>query len=307
VFSGRDPFARRNRLRIALLVVLATVNYWLAVCAAAIATGLIVVLWLVSEGGLDDLRVLGVLLAVSVAIAIPIGSVIALVQVPLQRRRLERRVLTETGAVLAAPEDHRRIQNLLEGLSIAGDVPVPRFAVIADPAPNAFGVGTRPRKAVLAVTAGLIESLTRDELEAVLSYEMSRIRSWDVALSSWTVALTGAALDVTEDDGLKSIIGWLPRKFADRLQVWALRGLGEERDKAAIRFTRHPHALLRALEKLEADPAEVTRVSRATAPLWLEVPRRVVQARSDRLGRELLLADRIAALRAVVGYSTSSS
>jgi Zn-dependent protease with chaperone function len=301
----RDPFALRNRLRIFVLVVLATVNYWLAVCAAAVATGLIVVLWLLSEGGLDDFRVLGVLLALSVAIAIPVGSVIALVQVPLQRGRLERRVLAETGAVVAAPQDHRRIQNLLEALSIAGDVPVPRFAVITDPVPNAFGVGTRPRKALLAVTSGLIENLTRDELEAVLSYEMSRIRSWDVALSSWTVALTGAALDATEDDGLKSIIGWLPRRFADRLQVWALRGLGSERDKAAVRFTRHPHALLRALEKLQANPAEVTRVSRATAPLWIEVPTRVLRAaspgRAAVLERELLLADRISALRAMVG------
>jgi heat shock protein HtpX len=303
--DGRDPFARRNRLRIFVLVVLATVNYWLAVCAAAVATGLVIVLWLASEGGLDDLRVLGFLIAFAVVVGIPVGSVIALVRVPLQRRRLEKKVLTETGAVIAAPADHPEVRNLLDGLAIAGGIPVPRFAVIPDPSPNAFGVGTRPRKAVLAVTTGLMGTLTRDELEAILSYEMSRISSWDVALTSWTVALTGAALDVTEDDGLASIIGWLPRRFADRLQVWALRGLGGERDKAAVRFTRHPHALLRALEKLHANQSEVTRVSRATAPLWVEVPTMALRAgspaRAAHLERELLLSERIAALRAMVG------
>jgi heat shock protein HtpX len=214
-------------------------------------------------------------------------------------------VLAETGASVAAPTDHPRVQNLLEGLAIAGGLPVPRFAVIADPAPNAFGVGTRPRRAVIAVTTGLLEQLTRDEIEAILSYEMSRISSWDVALTSWTVALTGGALDATDDDGLASIIGWLPRRFAERLQVWALRGIGLERDKAAVRFTRHPHALLRALEKLSADVHEVTRVSRTTAPLWIEVPLTVITSsspeRAARLQRELLLSERIASLRALVG------
>jgi heat shock protein HtpX len=304
--DSRDPFARRNRLRISVVVVLSIVNYWLAVCAAAVATGIIVVLWLASEGGFDDLRVIGVLLAVAIVIAIPVGSVIALVQVPLQRRRLERRVLAETGAVVADPSQHVEIRNLLDGLALAGGVPAPRFAVIPDPVPNAFGVGTKPEKAIVAVTAGLLHHLTRDETEAVLAYEVSRIRSWDVALSSWTVALTGGALDATGDDGLKSIIGWLPRRFAERLQVWALRDLGTERDKAAVRFTRHPKALLRALEKLHANPAEVTLVSRATAPLWVEVPVAVLRAttspkRAARLIAELDLGDRIAALRAMVG------
>jgi heat shock protein HtpX len=306
--EDRDPFARRNRLRIFAVVVLSVVNYWLAVCAAAIATGVLVVFWLVSEGGFDDLRVIGVLLAAAVVIAVPVGSVIALFQVPLQRRRLERRVLAETGAVVADRRQGDVVANLLDGLAIAGGVPVPRFALIDDPAPNAFGVGTKPKKTVIAVTTGLVAHLTRDELEAVLAYEISRISSWDVALSSWTVALTGGALDATGDDGLKSIIGWLPRRFAERLQVWALRDIGAERDKAAVRFTRHPRALLRALEKLHADPGQVTRVSRTTAPLWIEVPTRVLRAtasprRAERLIAELDLGGRIASLRILVGAS----
>lgn len=305
-------FTHRNRLRIVLLTILAAINYWIATCCAAIVVALTIVIWLVFEGGavpedLDDLKWFGVGLAVLVAGAVVVGTLLAMVRVPFQRRSLERRVLVETGARIAAPDDHVRTRNLLEGLAIAAGVPVPRFAVIDDAAPNSFGVGTRPSKAIIGVTTGLIESFSRDELEAVLAYEVSRIRSYDVALASWTVALTGGALAAVDADGeelLKAVVGWVPRRLASRLQIWALRGQTEGRDRAAIHFTRHPDALISALEVLHADERQIRCVSRATAPLWIEVPVNVVarRTRSSRaLAEELLLPQRIAALRAELG------
>jgi heat shock protein HtpX len=154
------------------------------------------------------------------------------------------------------------------------------------------------------VTTGLGDVLSRDELEAVLAYEVSRIRGWDIALASWTVALTSGAIsavDAAEDDNLfKSVLGWLPRKLGEWLQVWALRDQGGERDRAAVRFTRNPKSLIRALEKLDEDPSRVSRVSRATAPLWVEFPAGVLKGSSKatrRLANELLLDERIDALR----------
>ncbi len=177
--------------------------------------------------------------------------------------------------------------------------------MIDDPAPNSFGVGTRPTSTIVGVTTGLSDKLSRDELEAVLAYEVSRIRSWDVALASWTVALTGGAitaLDSSGDSGVfKGVIGWLPRRFGEWLQVWALRDQGIERDRAGVRFTRNPASLIRALEELDADPPQITHVSRATAPLWIEFPASVLGDSSSgatrRLAKELLLDERIDALR----------
>jgi heat shock protein HtpX len=84
---------------------------------------------------------------------------------------------------------HNEVRNLLDGLAIAAGIPTPRFAMISDPSPNSFGVGTRRRqRAIIAITDGLVDHLSRDELEAVLAYEVTRIRSYDVALASWTVA-----------------------------------------------------------------------------------------------------------------------
>jgi heat shock protein HtpX len=311
-----DLYAHKNRVRIVGLVVLATVNYVIAAAAAGAAIGLAIVAWILGEAGdLTDLFDGGTFLVVAIGVAVivgfstVIGTVVAVFRLPMQRRRLERRVLSETGARVAEVGEHRQVQNLLEALAIAAGIPAPRFALIDDDAPNTFGVGTQPDNTIIGITTGLDELLTRDELEAVLAYEVSRVRSWDVALSSWTVALTGSAIESLETGDLRAIIGWLPLRFARRLQVWALRGVGPERDRAAVRFTRHPQALVDALEKLHADPSQVLRVSYATAPLWIEVPTPAGTASrsAQQLAREVGLENRIAELRQLAGLPPSAT
>ncbi len=303
-----DAFTTRNRFRIPVLILLATVNYWFAIVAAAVATTLTIVVAILAEGGdfiptdFDAIKYLGYFLAGVVALSIVVGTFVALFRLPFQRRRLERQVLAETQARIATPDDYPQVRNLLDGLAIAAGIPVPRFAVIEDRAPNSFSVGTRPAKTIVAVTTGLVDALTRDELEAILAYEVSRIGSWDVALSSWTVALTGGAISAVdgEDDGfLKAAFGWLPRLFAQWIQTWALRDQAHGRDRAAISFTRHPMALIRALEKLDEEQSQVGRVSRATAPLWVEFPTALAgdSRAGRRLARELALSERIEGLR----------
>ena len=127
---------------------------------------------------------------------------------------------------------------------------------------------------------------------------MSRIGSFDVALSSWTVALTSAAISEVDDDGAASIIGWLPYKASVWLQRWALRDSARrDRDRAAVQFTRNPVSLINALEALRDDATQIHSVTRATAPLWIEVPA------SD---GSTLLDGRIAALREITGLEPES-
>jgi len=313
VADTTDLFKRRNRFRIVALVLLATLNYMLAVALATVAVILGLALLAIFNfeiipGSFDEAKWMGIGLGVIVLLSFAVGLVVALVRIPFARRRLERQVLAETGAQLSDGNQHRQVRNLLDGLAIAADIPPPRFAVIDDPAPNSFGVGTRPGTAIVGVTTGLSDALSRDELEAVLAYEVSRIRSWDVALSSWTVALTGGAIsavDANEDQILKAILGWPARRFGEWLQVWALRDQGVERDRDAVRFTRNPLSLLRALEKLDANPSNVQRVTRATGPLWIEFPSNVVAGSTSktvkRLANELLLDERIEHLRKLAG------
>jgi heat shock protein HtpX len=319
VADTTDLFARRNRFRIAALILLATINYCLAVAAAAVAVGLGLLLAALFQFDVfpdsgDGFEALGFVFLGVIVISAVVGLVLALCKIPFARSSLERQVFRETGARIATPSEHVEIKNVLEALAIAAGIPVPRFAVLDDAAPNSFGVGTRPSNTILGITTGLSAVLSRDELEAVLAYEVSRIRSWDVALSSWTVALTSGAIsavDAADDGFLKGIVGWVPRRLGEWLQLWALRDQAFDRDRAAIRFTRNPLSLVRALEKLDADTSQVTKVSRATAPLWIEFPARVVAGSSSRatrrLGQELLLDERIDALRALAGTPPPSS
>jgi heat shock protein HtpX len=254
---------------------------------------------------LESLGAFAVGFAVITVLAAVVGSVIAAVRLPFERSRLEGRVIAETSARMPSPEEHTRVGNLLEGLAIAAGVPVPQFRIVDDDAPNSFGVGTRSEHVLIGLTTGLLDGLTRDELEAILAYELSRVRSYDVALSSWTVALTGSAISSADSTGLRHSLGYFSRRFAYWLQEWAMRDQGRVRDQYALSYTRHPEALVRALEKLDADPQQVGCVSRTTAPLWVEFPDAVLAgselASARRLRSSLLRADRIETLREIVG------
>ncbi len=314
-----DLFARRNRARIAAVLLLATLNYMLAVALAAVAVALGIVITIIfnleifPDDG-DTLKWFGIGIAAIGVVSFVVGLVLGLIRIPFSRRTLERKVLRETGAKIAGGDDQREVRNLLEGLAIASGLPAPRFAVIDDAAPNSFGVGTRPSNTIIGVTTGLAAQLSRDELEAILAYEVSRIAGWDIALASWTVALTSGAIsavDANDDQVLKAFFGYIPRRLAEWLQVWALRDQGVERDRAAVRFTRNPGSLIRALEKLDADSSSITHVSRATAPLWVEFPAHVVSGSSSkatrRLAKELLLDERIEQLRELVRIPPESA
>jgi len=295
---------RRNRLRIVATLLLAGVLYWLAVMLAAVVVGVILFVRVVAEGGdlptdRDGLVVIGVIFLGVIVLSALIGTVISLVRLPVLRSRLEQRVLVETGAQVDTGDDHERVRNILEALAIAADIPPPRFAVVDDDAPNSFAVGTRPSRAIVAVTSGAIVKLSRDELEAILAYEVSRIDSFDVALSSWTVAITGAAI-AAMDDGVTQFVGWVPYKGSIWLQSWATRDTARERDRAAVRFTRNPASLIDALGVLDRDETEIQAVTRATAPLWIEVPRHVYDGDAPRL------SERIAALREIAGLEPES-
>lgn len=290
----------RNRSRIAILILLATLNYCIAAMIGAAMTGVAVVVWVVGNGGTPDswdgVKFLAIGAAVVIAVAAVIGAVVAVFRLPTLRRGLERRVLAESGAVVVDPDVQPRVRNLLDGLAIAAGIDAPRFAIVEDPAPNSFGVGTHPDHTLIAVTTGLIDTLTRDELEAVLAYEITRVASLDVAMASWTAAITGSALAAVAED-TTGLLGRPSRALAQRLQIWALRGQGRERDEQAVRTARNPAALIRALEALSANPATVCRISVATAPLWIEVPEALAGRPGGAALGPLLLTERIAHLR----------
>jgi heat shock protein HtpX len=287
---------KRNRRRIVALAILSVVNYWLAaiIFVFCVVVGSIVAL--IAEGLIEGLDfdilfafigalpeiaefivfdvftspITGIVALVFVAV----GTVFALISLVFRLGRVERRVLAETGAQIISRGSDVQLENLVDGLAISAGVPPPRLAMVEDPAPNAFAVGRKPEQAIIGVTRGLLDELSRDETEAVMSYEISRIASLDIALSTWAVAVTGHTIELWENTNRLSVtLGlWVPKMLATRLRAFTLRGQAAQQDLLAVRFTRNPRALLDALVKLQQDPQVIGRVSSGTAPLWIETP-----------------------------------
>ena len=138
--------------------------------------------------------------------------------------------------------------------------------------PNSFGVGhpSRPARSSGVTTWLRLEQLNPDQLEAVLAYEVSRIRSWDVALGELDRRAPPAARSPRRSRGRRQ----RPVQRRDRLAATTASLNGCRCGRCATRASSAigpgcgspvtPASLIRALEKLDADSVEISRVSRAT-------------------------------------------
>src|SRR5262245_33078513 len=200
-------------------------------------------------------------LMIGAGVSLAIGAFSGVSAVVHHLRSAHERTLAELGAVPLGPGDLPVVDNLLQELSIATGTPRPAAALVADDAPNALAVGRRPADTTIVVTSGLIEKLSRDELEAVLAAEMWAIRRYDTAMQTVTLGLTADTI---------AIVIFPTMAVADILRSRLLRNADFGADTLAGATTRHPDALRRAIEKLRADPAVVETLSASTAPLWFE-------------------------------------
>ena len=237
-----------------------------ATVLGGIGAALFVVLW--SVLAVAGLPLVGLLVAVLVAA----GAVWLLVS------GADAYAVGRCGATPTDPSTHPRYHNVVEGLCAAAGLPKPALLVIEDEAaPNALALGREPRTASLVVTSGLLEKLTRIELEGVLAHELTHVKSGDTRTSTIAVATVG--------------------RFAPGLVPKAVGGPRETlADVTGVSLTRYPPGLISALEKLRDDPAVLRSSDRAIAHLWIEPP--VADPSSPRLNPSSPpLDERIQALR----------
>src|SRR3989442_1164805 len=105
------------------------------------------------------------------------------------------KVLWSTGArAVVDPTDpqEKQLVNVVEEMAIAAGVPRPRIWIVDDPDPNAFATGTDPLHSHIAVTRGLLDLCSRDELQAVVGHELGHVKNLDVRLMTMLAALVGA-------------------------------------------------------------------------------------------------------------------
>jgi len=203
--------------------------------------------------------------------------------------------LAATRAQPASIEEYPQLHNLVEGMAIAAGIPKPRVYVVHDPAPNAFATGRNPENAAVAVTTGLMETMTRTELEGVIAHELAHIRNYDIRVTTIAVATAGAIAIITDlfwrllwfgggrsrnnnnQGNPIALIGLLVVVVlapiaAGLIRAAVSRSRESLADATAVELTRYPTGLRMALEKLADNKAVVHHASHATAHLWIESP-----------------------------------
>lgn len=207
----------------------------------------------------------------------------------------DKLALSSMGAVAADDQQYARLHNIVDGLAISAGIPKPRVFVVDDPAPNAFATGKNYDRAAVAVTTGLLEKMSRDELEGVVAHELAHIRNYDIRVMTVAVATAGAIALIVDifwrmlyfgggnrrdnKDGGNPlmIVGMVVVAVLAPLAAAMLKAAVSRRreslaDATAVEITRYPSGLRKALEKLDADSTVVRRTSHATSHLWIETP-----------------------------------
>lgn len=203
----------------------------------------------------------------------------------------DKLVLAMTGAKPITREAHVELWNIVENLSIAAGLPMPKIYIVEDPAPNAFATGRNPEHAVVAVTTGILAILERNELEGVLAHELSHIGNRDMLVMTVAVVLAGF-IAILADFFMRTmlfgggnnrdrhplflilaIVGIILAPIAAKLiQLAVSRKREYLADASGALLTRYPEGLASALEKISAYARPMQRKSHATAHLFIADP-----------------------------------
>ena len=166
-----------------------------------------------------------------------------------------------------APELHRLVQDL----AMKAGLPMPRVYIIPGDTPNAFATGRNEKHAVVAVTEGILRILSREELEGVISHELTHIKNRDILIGSVAATIAGAITMLAnmaqwaaifggargDDDEGGGMIGMLAMAIlapvaAMLIQMAISRSREYLADDGGARVSGKPWALASALEKLQA-------------------------------------------------------
>jgi len=198
------------------------------------------------------------------------------------------------------PDDYPQLYNIVEEMRLAAGMPaMPEVYVIDDPAPNAFATGMNPNKSVVAVTTGLINMMSRDELQGVVAHEISHILNRDIRYMTLATIMVGTVAILSQLYLRSMMFGGMRRSggggsnrgkgniimvvlalvfailapIVIRLLYLAVSRKREYlADASAARLTRYPEGLASALEKIQGSTEDLKVADKSMAPMYIANP-----------------------------------
>ncbi len=237
-------------------------------------------------------------------------------------------VLSMANAKAIDKADAPQLYNVVEEMAIAAGVPMPRVMILETDALNAFATGNRIGHGTIVVTRGLLDTLSRDELQGVVAHEMAHLANLDtryMVVVGVTVGLIALVCDMLlrsmawggtgrssgdrdkkGGNGLLIILLIVVAIFAPLAAKAVQMAVSRQReylaDATSVQFTRNPNGLISALQKLAEKAAPFPGVSRATQHLFIVNPVQTFTSKSSALlATHPDIADRIARLRNLGG------
>ena len=241
----------------------------------------------------------------NIFIALVFAVPIALVYVLVTYSFSVQTVLSAAKARPANPmnRDEKLLINRVEEMSIAAGLPMPKVYVQDSDNINAFATGKKPEKSVICATTGAIRKLNQQELEGVISHEMSHIKNRDILIATVTIGVVGAISLIAEilfysmfwggagrgrkgeGNAILMVVAILFVILAPIFARLTYLAISRKReylaDSNGAYLTRNPEGLAMALEKIKQDhPTGKPKGSKTVAPLYISNPFKSVSVSS---------------------------
>ena len=233
-----------------------------------------------------------------VIIALGIWIILSIISIAFGSKIL----LAISNAKEVTPDVHPQLFNIVEEMKIAAGLPnIPKIYIINEEAPNAFATGIKPENSAIAVTAGLLSKLSRDELQGVVAHETGHIYNRDIRFMTMAGIMLGSIVLISEIYFRGMWISGGGRRYSSKsskssgqaqiiimiaaialailapiLARFLYLAISRKReylaDATAVRFTRYPEGLASALEKISESNLDLPTANKVTAPMYIVNP-----------------------------------
>jgi heat shock protein HtpX len=222
--------------------------------------------------------------------------------------------IASVGAKEAKGPNYKQYRDLVEGLTIASGLPMPKLYVMNSNQINAFASGRNPEHAVVCVTEGALQKLDKKELEGVLAHELGHVACYDIRYMTLVAVMVGMISIISEiflrslwfggsrdndnkGNAIFMIIGVIFAILAPLVVGLVQLAISRKRefnaDASAVKFTRYPPGLIGALKKIKNENQPEKKISKAVAPLFFANPFEDIGSTHPNINRRIALLEKM--------------